>query len=304
MGASNRVENSHEGVADIVEIAAACWRSRRVVAVAATVIGAAFTVYAWLAPPTYSATAVLAPATQERQGLAGRLSALSQLGGIASLAGIDLQGADSETEEALAILQSRGFIYSFIRDYNLLPVLFADKWDSDAGKWRGLSANQPTLAEGYQLFVKRLLRVQRDKRSGLVSLSVEWRDRGEAVRWVNALAERVNEFMRKRTLERAAASEVYLERELKQTSEIGMREAINRLIEEQARQRMLATVNKEYTFRIVDMALPLDAREYVRPRRWLLTCIGWLSGFVFGILLALGVNRRGGGTELGPSPER
>ena len=63
---------------------------------------------------------------------------LGQFGGLASLAGVNLGGgANNDTEVSLAVLRSREFTEAFIRDRNLLPLIFEECWDADANRWKG-----------------------------------------------------------------------------------------------------------------------------------------------------------------------
>jgi len=94
----------------------------------------------------------------------------------------------------------------------------------------------------------------------------------------------------------------YLERELTNTSTLGTREAINRLIEAQIKQRMLANVTLEFAFRVVDPATVADADDPVRPQKFLLFLLGPIVGFSLGVfaILAFEWLRQGTGR---PRPE-
>ena len=102
--------------------------------VACTVIAGTI---AWLVPKTYTATVTMASATSgadaSRFGNLGSLA--SQFGGIASLAGLSLP-TNSKEWESVAVLESESLTETFIKDNNLLPVLFADKWDAGANHWK------------------------------------------------------------------------------------------------------------------------------------------------------------------------
>ena len=86
-----------------------------------------------------------APVTQNSSGIGGALR--SQFGGLAALAGVDLGSGGGRKDESIATLSSLGFARDFIVAENLLPVLFADKWDAAANRWRDPS-QVPTLEAG------------------------------------------------------------------------------------------------------------------------------------------------------------
>jgi uncharacterized protein involved in exopolysaccharide biosynthesis len=248
---------------------------------------AAFTTAAYTITPIYRASALLMPASSER-GSSGVLgSALGQLGGLASLAGISVGAGDSETEEALAVLRSRQFTERFISDNNLLPKLFAKKWDAAKNSWKVAQKDQPTLAKANAYFSENIRTIAQDKKTGLITLQIDWKDRNEAAVWANELVLRLNQDMRARAIAKTDASVGYLEKELKSTSLIGTQEAINRLIEVQIKQRMLASVSQEYSFRVVDRAMPADEDDPIKPKKMLLLVAGPFFGSFLGVVLVL-----------------
>lgn len=247
-----------------------------------------FVAVALLSTPVYRVATVMVPASNERNTLSASLSsALGTLGGLAGLSGIAGNLNESGTEEALAVLRSRQFTESFITDEKLMPRLFPHKWDETRGQWAVPEKKVPTLARTYKYFDRKIRGVSRDKKTGLVTLQIEFRDRNEAARWANELVRRLNAEMRARAIANADASLGFLEKELESTSVVEMRQAINRLIEAQIKQRMLANVTEEYAFRVVDAALPPDADDPVRPRKVLMSAAGPAVGLIVGVALVL-----------------
>ena len=248
----------------------------------------AFAAAAFLMTPIYRASVVMAPAGTDRAGIGGGLgSALGQLGGLASLAGINVGGTGTETDEALAVLKSREFTESFISDRNLMPELFPSKWNAATGQWNVPEAQRPTLAKAYKLFDKTVRSIVQDKKTGLVTLQIDWRNRQKAADWANELVQRLNAEMRSRAIKRSEGSVEYLERELATTPTVATREAINRLIEAQVKQRMFANVSQEYVFRVVDRALPADPDDRESPKKLYLLIEGLLLGLGVGGVGAL-----------------
>lgn len=264
------------------------WEKRWWVGISIVIVSTAFVSYAFLANPIYRASTLLVPVSAERSSLNGAMSsALGQLGGLAALAGISMGTADSETQESIAVLQSRKFTEAFIADYNLLPKFFEDDWDEQAQGWRLEVVNPPTLAKGYRYFDKDVSTVSQDRRTGLVTVQIDWRDRQEAADWANSLVQRLNAEMRARAVAKAEASVGFLQQELAATADIGTREAINRLIEAQIKQRMLVNVTEEYAFRVVGEALPPDSDDYVWPKKLIMIFLGPFVGAFLGVLLVL-----------------
>lgn len=249
---------------------------------------AAFVAAAYLMTPIYRASVVMASASNERAGVTGGLGgALGQLGGLASLAGINVGGAGTETDEALAVLKSREFTEAFVSDHKLMPELFPSAWNAATGQWKLPESKRPTLAKAYKLFDKKIRSIVQDKKTGLVTLQIDWKDRQEAADWANDLVQRLNAEMRSRAIKRSEGSVEYLERELASTPTVATREAINRLIEAQVKQRMFANVSQEYVFRVVDKALPADPDDRESPKKLNLLIEGLLLGLGVGVVGAL-----------------
>jgi uncharacterized protein involved in exopolysaccharide biosynthesis len=281
-----------EAIVDGGLLATVLWARRSLIVAFAIVGTGAFAALAFLSPPVYRASAVLVPASPDRNALGGSISsALGSMGGLASLAGIDLSAGNSAIEETLAVLQSREFTQVFIADHNLMPELYADIWDSASKTWKVSPKKQPTPAKAFRVFDK-IRTIRKSEKTGLITLQIDWRDRVEAAAWVNALVAALNTEMRTRAIEQSDASLGYLQKELAATSDIGTREAVNRLIEGQIKQRMLANVTQEYSLRFVDKALVADADDPVGPKKILLMVIGLFLGLAGGISLAFMLSAR------------
>jgi uncharacterized protein involved in exopolysaccharide biosynthesis len=245
---------------------------------------AAFAAAAFLITPVYRATTLLIPASADRDTLGRSLSStLSQLGGLASLAGVNAGASDQNTEEALAVLRSRQFIERFIREEDLMPRLFADKWNGETHSWKVPADKQPTPSQAYRHFSHDVCLITQDKKTGLVTLQIDWTNREEAAAWANKLVARLNLEMRDRAIEKANASVGYLEKEMASTTAVETHLAVSHLMENEVKQRMLANVTPEYAFRTVDKAVTPDRTDVVKPKKLLLLLAGPFVGLIVGI---------------------
>lgn len=248
----------------------------------------AFTTAAFVLTPIYRANVVLIPSKSNKDTDLSGGGLGAGIGGVASLVGIDLGGADSLTEEALAVLKSRDFTERFIADRHLMPVLYYKKWDSRAGAWKVDAKHQPTPARAFKLFDKKIRTVAPEKKTSLINVSVDWIDPVLAADWANDLVRRLNLEMRQRAIARAESAVGYLEHEFESTSAVATREAIGRLIESQVKQRMLASVTAEYAFRVIDTATPPDRDDRYFPNRLLMFIAGPVVGLLIGVMCVLG----------------
>ncbi len=268
----------------VIEATKGRWGRVLATAMAGLAVGVAL---AYLIPPTYRASVALAP-VPPGHGLSGGAPQLGPLAGFASLAGLggDPQ-KETNPEEAVAVVKSREFVQRFIADKQLVQKLFPGNWDARANAWKVPANRVPSLARAYKLFSERVLFVAKDRKSGLFVLQVSWRDPDEAAAWANELVDRLNAEMRARALAEADARLAYLERERDTTRLVGVRDAINRLIDTELKQRVVATVDTQYAFRPIDRARPPERDERVSPDRPMLIVCGLLAGTLLGVAFAV-----------------
>jgi uncharacterized protein involved in exopolysaccharide biosynthesis len=247
-------------------------------------------VYALAATEWYRAEVLLAPAEERSsQGLSGQLGGL---GGLAGLAGISVGGGSSA--EALAILRSRQFLGRFIEDFDLLPVLLADQWDADAGRWIvEAGEDEPDIRDAVKVMQDDVLSASEDNQTRLVTVAVEWTDPEVATTWANALVERLNDRMRQQALVEAEANVAYLQEQLGSTTLVTLQQSIGRLLESEMQKLMLARGNEQFAFRVLDPAeVP---KERVRPKRTLMVALAIMLGGMLSVLVIFlrhGLRRR------------
>jgi len=234
---------------------------------------------ALLMTPIYRAETLLAPAQKEKGG--GLSAMASQFGGLASLAGINVGGGDSSTDEAIALLKSREFTTKFIQEENLMPILFEKDWDATKKQWIN-EEDPPTVWDAYEVF-NEIRMVNTEKDTGLVTLAIEWKNPELAADWVNKLVKRINTQQRNEAILKAQKSIQYLNEELAKTSVIEVKQSIYSLIEAQTKNKMLANTQDEYAFRVLDQAVAPE--EKVKPKRKLIVVLGFILGGMLGIFL-------------------
>jgi len=239
-----------------------------------------------LSEPVYRAEVTLVPANKmgQSQSIGG---ALGSLGGLAQFTGIDLNN-NASTWANIATLESRTFIEQFIADEGLMPILFAERWDSQTGKWREkVGEDAPTLWDGYKQFDEKILDINWNTTTQLITLTVDWSDPNIAAEWANKLVQRINDQLREDAIAEAKKSLAYLNRELARTSIVGLRQSIFNLTESQIQQVMLANVREEYAFKVIGPAVPPDPDDYVWPRPFLTIILAAVLGLVSGITFAV-----------------
>jgi uncharacterized protein involved in exopolysaccharide biosynthesis len=247
----------------------------------------ASTLFAVLMTPVYRAEVLIAPVT-ERDNNSRFAAQLDEFGGLAALAGINTERGGKKNE-AIATLKSRMFTEQFIKDEKLLPVLFQEKWDEENQRWGDVDPDDiPTMGDAYELFDEELRRISEDRKTGLVVLSIEWEDPDEAARWANELVRRVNVLLRKKAVRESESAINYVQEQLKQTSVVELQQVLHRLIESEMKEIILAKINEEFAFRVIDPAVA--AEDAFKPKMALLLLLGAMLGILGSVILALFLN--------------
>jgi uncharacterized protein involved in exopolysaccharide biosynthesis len=232
--------------------------------------------YALYAPEVFKAETLLAPAQEEKSGAS---SALSQFGGLAAMAGVTIP-ADSNVERVLATLETRVFLKKFIEEKNLLPIIFEDFWDSASNSWKLQLVQEAFIAEDGISPLRGAIEVDQDK-SGLITLSISWKDPQVAAQWANDLVKQLNEQLREQAIADSKKRVGYLEQELAKTTLQDMRAVLYNLLESEKQKAMLANVNEDFALEVIDPAVAPESRE--KPKRKLIVALGGVCGGFLGI---------------------
>lgn len=209
------------------------------------------------------------------------------LGGLASLAGIQTQ-TSSERAESLAVLESRSLGEEFLNVEDLMPGLFPERWDEATNAWIPRHGKQaPSIREAFKDFSRDVRIIHEDRQTGLVVVGMYWSDPARAAALANQYVALANATLRDRAIAEAKASLEFLDAELGKTQPIAVRESIYRLVEQQTKKIMLASVRRDYAFKVIDPAVASDFDDLARPRRLMMASVGAILGLALGILAGI-----------------
>jgi uncharacterized protein involved in exopolysaccharide biosynthesis len=168
-----------------------------------------------------------------------------------------------------------------------MPRLFHRDWDAAAQTWKP-GVKPHTLWDGYRFFDRNIRKVEENRKTGVITVQIDWEDPVEAADWANDLVRRLNAEMRARAVKEATDAVNYLARERQKTDVAGVLLAIDKLMESNMKQLALANVQEEYVFKFVDPAAPPDRKERLRPHRKVYVITGAFFGLLLGVLIILG----------------
>jgi LPS O-antigen subunit length determinant protein (WzzB/FepE family) len=299
----NQITQFHDDEIDLRELFSVLLAAKIIIVAVTAAFALASVIFAISLPNKYEASALLTPAQNSSAGLSGVLDNLGGIGGLASLAGVKVGGGGGEAAIAQEILLSWGFVEKFIEENDMAVEVFAaDGWnkeknqlsidnnlyDNDENRWTrnppsGKTVN-PTSWEIYEKFLE-MVSISTNKKTGLISLSVEYFSPYIAKQWVDQLVVAINQYMQQRKLQMVNTNIEYLEAQILKTSIAGMKEVFYTVIEEQIKNKMLAEASPEYVFVTVSPAMVPEEKS--QPKRALICILGVLLGGMLSVAFVL-----------------
>lgn len=263
---------------DIAAILRAVWNRKIWIILATTVVTGLAIAYALLATQWYHAETVLM--ARESPSSGGLASQLGRLGGLADIAGIAL--TQGSKQEPLGVLRSAGFARRFISQNDLVPVLS----DEIGAMWGDATVDPDRkLAKTVELFRKSVLAIGEDKKTGLITVGIEWKDPVMAAAWANKIPRQLNDEIRRRAIDQSRRNIEFLEQQLARTQTVSLQQALGRIIESEMQKLMLAEGTNDYALVVIDDAQPPHKRS--RPQRVLLVIGMFLIGLLGSVLAAI-----------------
>ncbi|RWU12955.1 LPS O-antigen length regulator [Pseudidiomarina gelatinasegens] len=283
-----------DGAIDLRKVASTLWLGKKLI----VVITGAFVIisiaYSLFLPNIYKAEAIVAPHDESSNSNITKM--IGQLGGLASLAGIDLGsgGNADKTKIALQLLESHNFLREYIETQDIIPEIMAvEKWspsenlifddeiyDPNEKKWvrdvKPPKNLKPSSWEYVTEFKESNLIIRQESETGFIRIAVQHESPIFAKNTVDSLIYTINETMRERDIKDAESSLKYLEEQLESTSLSTIQQGLYDLIESQLQTLMLANIRSEYMFQVLDPAIIPEEKH--KPSRFLIVILGGILG--------------------------
>lgn len=257
-----------ENEVDVISLFWIVWDQKYLVLAISLLGGVLAAIFALRAVPIYRAQIIVTEAHDAGMGASG--SMMGQLGGLASIAGLNLNTNGPDAEYA-AVLASRALVETFVTRYNLAPLI------------NGTHKFQNPVWFATERFRKSELGMHEDKVKDITTITIDWTDPAIAARWANDFVGLANELLRTRAIQEATRNIEYLNKQLAHTDVVEIQRAIYGLIESETKTLMLANGRTEYAFRVVDPAVAPQVRY--SPQRTLIVISGlFLGGFIGSII--------------------
>lgn len=293
------MQTSEKNEIDLYEMWLILWKAKTSIIVSTLLFAIVGVFYALSLPNKYIANSLVISQNQEGEGSLAAMA--GQLGGLANLAGINLGGGSDDTLVNIERIKSKEFIFKLINKHDVkVPLIAGAQWDVETGKlqiddkkysvseqkWiREPEPNKsvtPSDQEAYELFLESLS-INQDKVTGVINIEYEFISPVLAKKWVDLIVEEINQTLRQEKIAESKRSIEFLELQLQKTNVAEMKRVFYNLIEEQTKSMLLAEVQEDYAFKVIDPAVVPEKKS--SPKRATM-CI--IIAFMGGVLSVIG----------------
>ena len=164
---------------------------------------------------------------------------------------------------------------------NNQPVINSRIYDTKKKLW---IKGAPSDFGIYEVFSERLS-ISEDKKTSIVSVSIEYYSPKLAKEWVDLIVKEINEQMRQRRLKLTYKNLENLETAINKPQSQITAQSLSRLIYEQQRIKMLAEATSEYVFETISP--PVLPEKTSKPTRSIIVIIFAFFGAFLAIMYAL-----------------
>ena len=283
---------SNEDEIDLRKLFELLWEDKLIVIVLTLVLSITALIYSFTLPNVYKSEALLSPVGNETSSN----QAMNNIGGLASLAGINVQSQSAgNSTKALKKLTTLSFYQDNILPNIFLPDLMAmkswdaksntitydaDLFDNETKTWTKI----PSPQRSYKDF-KRILEFSQDYDTGFVTISVKHQSPYIAQEWTNLIVNQLNDFFRINDKKEAQAAMDFLNFQMTQTSYTEIKQVIAQLLQNKMQQLTLIEANDFYVFSYLDP--PMVMEEKIEPNRRSILILGAVLGAFLGILIII-----------------
>ena len=284
---------------DLKELFSVFWEGKIHIALITSVVAICSIVYSLSLPNYYSSESLLIARDSESSG------SLSQISGLASLAGVNLPSSgDTSVFEVMELIKSREFVKHLMTFENVVPQIMASKsydlvsqelyfdpeiYDENTKTWTRKpiknKGSKPSYLEVHKTYLESMLSISQDKQTGLISITIEHISPIFAKDFLALVIREANALNRSIDIDSSSRALSYLKAELSRTSLVEIKKSINQLIETQLETRMVASIHEEYI--LIALEPPFIPEEKSRPNRSFLVILATIFGGMLSVIIVL-----------------
>jgi uncharacterized protein involved in exopolysaccharide biosynthesis len=275
------------------------WEGKYIIFIFTVIFSITAVLYSLSLPNVYQSSALLSPVSKNNSN-----QSLQGIGGIASLAGIDInQSVGGKEATALKKLNTLSFFSDSIYPFIHLPDLMAlESWNPENNtliyknnlynhktkewvrKAQHPKSQVPSPQESFKIF-KKHFNVTSDDKTGFVVIKVKHQSPFLAKEWTQLIVNQINVFFRDKDKREAQAAMNFLNSQIAQTTHSEIKQVIAALLQQKMQQMTLIEANEFYVFSYIDP--PKIMEEKIEPIRSSISILGTVIGLFLGAIFVI-----------------
>jgi capsular polysaccharide biosynthesis protein len=283
---------------DFKELFGVLWEGKKLIILITSIVALCSVIFSLMLTNYYLSESVLVARDTQQSGGLGQYSML------ASLAGVD-SSEGNEVIEVMEIIKSREFVKHLITFKNVLPSMMAAKsydaasqelyfdpkiYNTETETWTRKKSwkskgGKPSYIEVHKEYLKDMLFIYKDKKTGLVSITIEHISPIFAKDFLTLIIKEANTLKRKKDIDTSNKALIYLKEELSQTPFVEIKDSINQLIKSQLDTRMMANIHEDYTLIMIEP--PFSPEQKSKPARALIVVLATMLGGLLSVMIVL-----------------
>jgi LPS O-antigen subunit length determinant protein (WzzB/FepE family) len=296
------ITDKNEKEIDLSELFSVLWKGKWLIVFVTSLFSILAILYSLSLPNIYQSKMILSPVESSGGGMN---QVMKNMGGLANIAGINLQSGDSggNTVKSLEKLNTLSFFENNILPKIFLPNLMAlDSWSPESNKiiydkniydeatqawvrdYEYPRTQIPSAQESFIVF-REHFQVLRDIDTGFVTITTSHQSPYIAQAWAVLITTQLNEFFRTKDQLEAEVAMKYLNAEMAKTSFSEIKLVVAQLLQQKVQQLTLIEASEYYVFDYIDPPAVMETKS--GPARSIICIIGAFLGGLLGSLIVI-----------------
>ncbi len=257
-------------------------------------------IYVIVTPNSYQSKTILVMKEQQKPSIGGSAAALASLAGInlgGSGGGIDVTSMFKNLLEDFAFNQNLIKRYQLVNrispegmSRNIVYILNGQQMAHDIKNFFTFSKDKEEKSEEEKIFdtykdLKKILSINRDKESGVITLSATLQDRFLAKELVNIYLKEMSEYMRKLDMKEVAEQEAYYNHAIQQADSIEMKKNLAELLSALTKKKVLSQAGEYYMVKQLTKPEVAFIKDKTKPKRGLIVVVAFITSIILGIFM-------------------
>ena len=292
----NNINNNvcvEEDEIDLKELFGTIWKYKIFIAVFVFIVTSFAIIFALSKPNEYKVYTLLAPQEQSKS------MNLGGLGALASMAGVSVGGSSGITPDIAFsnLLSDYPFMKNFILKNGIDKQFLSSDFDEkfvfamnnrdvyDYFHSKNDEKKEINFFSNIYQPISKMISISSDKKTGLISASVEGANREFNYYLLNKFLEEATIYLVNRNLKDITSKIDRYQKELQTTNNLELKAELAKLISNLIKQKVYINSSKYYKVRVITDPYIPDVKDKTKPKRALIVIVAFVTSFILGIFL-------------------